>query len=182
MEGSPKTACGFLAGLMIGSGRKGRIYLCQDEGVAAESLGERLAELVRLHPRDCEFIVDAATSRLLKSKAKQIEQTTGLKLSANRHIRSASLAFRFEAFGRRYGSDIRRLLRRLPAGARLEDYAEDEKVSPEAAGIEAYAPAHDYELRGSGRVVGRVDAVIAARRRLLRQPLLRLEPIQLNLA
>jgi hypothetical protein len=182
LEGSPKTALGLLAGLQLGSGSAGTFYFCQHEGITTESLGERLAELVRLHPRDCELVVDGPMNQQLKRLAKRITEATGLKLTASRRIRSAGFDFRFEAFARRYGDDILKLLHDLPQGARLEGFGTKERISPDAVGIEAYAPAHDYELRGRGRVVGRIDAVIEARRRLQRQPLLQLEPIQLDLA
>jgi hypothetical protein len=182
LEGSPKTALGLLAGLQLGSGVEAKFYFCQHEGISTESLGERLAELVRLHPRDCELIVESRLNQQLKRRAKRIAEATGLQLTTSRRIRSGRFDFRFEAFAKRYGDDILKRLHDLPDGARLEGFGTKERISPDAVGIEAYTPAHDYELRGRGRIVGRIDAVIEARRRLQRQPLLQLEPIQLDLA
>jgi hypothetical protein len=182
LEGSPKTACGFLAGLLLGSEREGTVFFCQDEGISFESFTDKLAELVRLHPRDCHIIVDAETRNYLTKLAPRIEKETGLRITSCRHIRSASMGFHFEAYGRRYAQEILGKLHSLPAGLRLVDFTSKEDTHPEAAGIEAYTPAHDYEFTGEGRIVGRIDLLIMARRDLDRQPLLQLDRIELNLA
>lgn len=182
LEGSPKTVCGFLAGLLLGSGREGTVFFCHDAGIAYESFSGRLAELIRLHPRDCHVIVDGETRKYLQRLAPRIKEQTGLRLASSRYIRSAGMRFQFEAFARRYAQEILGKLYALPQGLRLVDFETKETVTPEAAGIETYTPAHDYEFKGKGRITGRIDLLITCRRDLETLPLLRLNPIRLNLA
>ncbi len=40
----------------------------------------------------------------------------------------------------------------LPAGVKLTGRRAAEKRDPRAKGVEAYAPAHDYEIEGGGTV------------------------------
>ncbi|MFH1842310.1 MAG: hypothetical protein ABIF77_03815 [bacterium] len=182
LEGSPKTVNGFLAGLLLGSGLDGQVFYCHAEDVNHESVPSRLAELIRLHPRDCHVIVDSDTKKLLERLGDRIEATTGLRLVSSRHIRSASMGFHFEAYAPRYAQDILGRLHALPSGLRLQEFEKEEKMDPKAVGIEAYAPAHDYEMKGAGSIVGRIDLLIETRRELLQQPLLKLDGIKLNLA
>jgi hypothetical protein len=182
LEGSPKTALGLLAGLRLGAGLPEDTYFCLEESLEDESLGQRLSELIRRHPRSCVFVVESRLQKLLNRLAGPIEQEIGLKLSGSRHIRSASLEFSFHAYARRYGEEILGDLRGLPAGLRLEGMKTKETEDPRAAGVEAYAPAHDYEIEGSGRITGRVDMLVPARRQLSRRRLLKLEQIELKLA
>ena len=182
MEGSPKMVRGFMSGLLLGEGRGGTIFYNYEEGVYEESLPEKLAERLHLHPRNINFIVDGATRTLLQKLAKHIEQETGLRIVASRYIRSAEFPFCFKAYARRYGVEILGKLNNLPAGLRLEDFATEEEIHPEAAGIEAYAPVHDYEIEGKGKQVGRIDLLIAARHELDAHPLVEVGSIQLKLA
>jgi hypothetical protein len=182
LEGSPKLVCGFLNGLMMGSGKEGTVFFCHDEGIDYESLTGRLAELIHLHPRDCHVIVDRETQSYLKRLAPRIEQTLGLKILSSRHIRSATLPFHFVAYARRYGVEIMGKLHSLPDGVRLVDFEKKERKDPSAAGIETYAPAHEYEIKGEGKIVGRVDLVILARRDLDSHPLIEPGKIELQLA
>ena len=93
MEGSPKMVRGFMSGLLLGEGRGGTIFYNYEEGVYEESLPEKLAERLRLHPRNINFIVDGVTRTLLQKLAKHIEQETGLRIVASRYIRSAEFPF-----------------------------------------------------------------------------------------
>ncbi len=182
LEGSHKVARGLMAGLMLGAGKENDVFFHYCEGVFYEPWTEKLAEMVRLHPQDCHLIVDGEAKKMLTSLASRIEQATGLRLTSSRYIRSATMSFSFEAFARRYGVEILGLLKGLPAGLRLVDFDHKETVHPHAAGVEAYAAAHDYTIKGAGQVTGRVDLLIKARRDLDGHPLIKVGRIKLNLA
>jgi hypothetical protein len=181
-EGAPKRVRGFLAGLRLGVGGESTIFYHYDECVHHEGLGARLAEMVHLSKQDCHVIVDTDLKRRLQKLAPRIEAEAQLRIRSSRFIRSASLPFHFEAFADRYGQEISYRLHNLPDGLRLVDFEQDEKRDPRAEGVEAYAPAHHYEIRGSGRVVGRVDLLIEARRLLDSHPLIAVGEITLKLA
>ena len=71
--------------------------------------------------------------------------------------------------------------RNLPPGARLvEEEPLREKQDPDSKGVELYAPSHDYELTGRGRVEGAFDAVLEAYRFCRREDLIHQERAQLS--
>jgi len=182
IQGPPKVIFGFISGFLLGSGEDTTAYCCLDDDVAHEGIGERLAELVRLRPRDVHVVLDNSTTKLLKKVARRMKQETGLELVSCRHIRSASFHFKFDAYALRYDIEIMDLLKELPRGVRLVDFEREVVIDPKAKGIESYAPAHHYEVRGSGTITGRIDLVIEMRRKINQHPLIKPKSIQLNLA
>ena len=180
--GKPKVVRAYLQGLVAGSGHDACIYFSFADGVHHEGKVERLTELLHVRALDCHVIVDSETSALLKKKTKNLKAETGLEITANKHIRSASLKLSFEAFAKRYNDDIVEVFKNLPSGLRLDGYQHKVKLDPGAKGVEVYASAHDYESSGSGTVVGRVDLVIQLKKDLHQFPLIKMEDINLKLA
>lgn len=180
--GKPKVVRAYISGLVSGSGHDATVYFNFEDGVFHEGKVERLSELLHVRALDCHVIVDAQTSALLKKKAKKLPTDIGLEITANKHVRSASLEFSFEAFAKRYDDEIVEVFKKLPLGLRLDGYQHNVKLDPAAKGVESYASAHDYESTGSGIVIGRVDLVIELRRKLHELPLIKLDEINLKLA
>jgi hypothetical protein len=181
IEGSFKVAQGFMAGLRLGCGEELVCYYAAEEGVHCEKAGSRLKSLVS-HHRDIHLIVDTATRDRLRSLAERMEQQAGLRLASSRHIRKGTFPFRYKAYAPRYTVEIKGILNTLPDGIRLEDFDAEEKVDEHAIGVEAYAPAHDYEASGAGKITGRIDLLIEARRKLDEHPLVEAGRIELSLA
>jgi hypothetical protein len=182
MAGSHKTVRGFITGLMLGRQEEGEVFFHFWEGVFHEKFPERLAEAVHLLPEDCHLIVDSKIRKLVQKHAGELEKRLGLRILSSRYIRSAHFPVRFQAFAKRYDVEIMGLLKGLPQGVRLEDFKRKKKLHPKAQGIEAYAAAHDFEVKGSGKVTGRVDVVIRARHQLDAHPLIKVGKIRLNMA
>ncbi len=184
MKGSPKVAVGFLAGLALGSGTEQEIYYCHEDAIEEqeEGLSGRLADFLRLHPQDCRAIVGRPLRDQLRRLRERIEAETGLQVLALNHVRSAELTFHYEAYALRYAEQIQARLDDLPAGLRLLDHEKQENIDPDARGVEIYSPTHDYEIKGHGRIVGRVDLVIRARRELDAHPLIHVGRIELKRA
>ncbi len=129
---------------------------------------------------DCHVIVDKPTSEYLKKMAGQIANETGLQITSNRKVRSASMKFHYEAFARRYSTEIVKLLEDRPKGLRLLEYKHDERVDPSAKGVEAYSVAHDFEAEGSGIISGRVDLLVQLKRSFADCPLIKASDIILK--
>jgi hypothetical protein len=106
----------------------------------------------------------------------------GVRIASQKRIRSGRFEFAYHAYARRYGEEIRALLDTLPQGLKVTGGKGEERIDEEAAGVEAYTPAHDYEIKGKGSVSGRIDLLIRARRTLDEHPLVTVEPIELDLA
>ncbi len=182
IQGPPKMVRGFLGGLVLGAGHDSVVIFHHDACIQEESRHERLIERIGLQHRDINAVVDRHTCDLLRKNAQRIESEIGLRVASTHHVRSAEFSFDFQAYARRYGVEIKGILTNLTAGLRLEDFTWDEQVHPGAEGIEAYAPVHDYEIKGSGKIVGRIDLLVEARCKLDRHPLVNPGHIQLKLA
>ncbi len=180
--GKPKVVRAYLAGLTTGSGEDASIFFSFQDGVFHEGKAERLSELLHVRALDCHVIVDSGISGRLKKAAKKLPLETGLTIDSNKHIKSASLNFKFEAFAKRYNDEIVEFFRNLPAGLRLDGYSHEVKLDPAAKGVEAYAAAHDYEAKGNGIVIGRIDLLIELKRKLQNFPLVQSEEIELKTA
>jgi hypothetical protein len=180
LEGHPEICRGLLTGLVIGADVPDGVFFSQEAGVAEQSFGERLKEMVGLHAAVCHVIVASPVRKLLERHKKRLA-AEGVRVASQKRIRSARFEFRYHAYARRYGDEIRALLRKLPSGLKLEGGKGEEKIDKSAVGVEAYTPVHDYEIKGEGAVSGRIDALIRARRVLEEHPLVTVEEIQLDL-
>ncbi len=127
-------------------------------------------------------MVDAATSALLKKKAKRIVAETGLEIVAHRYIRSASMFAKYHAYARKYDEQITALIESMPAGIKVDGWRREVKVDPTAKGVEAYSVAHHFEALGEGTFSGRVDLLVALKKQFADYPLIQADDIVLNLA
>ncbi len=171
IQGSAKVVRAFLSGLVLGSGRQATVLYSHLEGIHHEGKAERLAELVGVREADCHVVVDAATAAWLRGLSRAITDQTGLVIAANRRIRGATMAIRYEAFGKRHDDEILALLKPLPAGLKLGEFTREVHTDPSATGAAVYTAAHAFEARGRGTVSGRIDLLVAFRRRLADFPL-----------
>lgn len=177
LAGPDDAARGFLCGLYAGAGHAGFLdFTCSE--AAERSLRERLRELAG-HGYH-RAVVDGRGLALLRGAGANLEQA-GLRLAESHLVRGAAFPFGYRAYAARYTEEIRAILAALPAGASREGGDPEIHRDPEAKGSEGYAPMHDYEARGEGRVSGPVDLVIAARAALAQHALVRVGHLELDL-
>jgi hypothetical protein len=181
IQGPRDLVHGFLAGLAAGAGSAAVAVFAHEAGVAGPSLGDKLKGMIGTQPQACRVILDDELRGLLKGAAKRMTAETGLVVLSDSRIRRASFGYRFRAYAVRYGVEIQDLLASLPAGLKIADRRVAEKHDPRAKGVEAYTPAHDYEIEGAGTIVGRFDLVADARRLLSAYPLIDADEIELDL-
>lgn len=181
IQGPRDLVHGYLAGLAAGAGSASTPVFAHEAGIAGPGLGTKLKEMIGAHPQACRVILDGELRGLLKGAARRMQAETGLAVLSERRIRRATFGYRFHAYAVRYGTEIQDLLAALPAGLKIADRRTAEKHDPRAKGVEAYSPAHDYEIEGGGTVVGRFDLVLEARRRLAAHPLIDADWIELDL-
>jgi hypothetical protein len=180
--GKPKVVRAFMKGFVMGLIDDATVIYSFNSGIYHEGKVEKLAEKVGLRGTDCHLVVDSQTSALLKRKAKRIARETGLEITSHRHVRSASMYFKFKACAPQYNEEIVDLVKKLPAGLRVEGFKHEVKLNPKAKGIEAYSAVHHYEAYGEATVVGRVDLMVELKKRFADFPLIQSEDIVLNLA
>ncbi len=181
-RGKPKVVRAFMHGLTLGAGGKAQYFYSYDEGIRQDGAVERLAGKVGLRATEVHVVVDAATSKLIKSLRKRIVDQTGLEIANHRRIRSARLAFAFKAYTPQHDAEILKAVKGLPKGVRVEGFEHEVKSNPAARGVEAYAPSHHYEAAGKGVVVGPVDALVGLRQKVKEYPLIDVQEIELVLA
>ncbi|MBU8870616.1 MAG: hypothetical protein KOO60_07120 [Gemmatimonadales bacterium] len=181
-RGKPKVVRSFLSGLVLGSCDGATIYYSFLDGVHHEGKAEKLAEMVGIRGVDCHVIVDTEVSALLKKLGKKIAAETGLSIISHRKIRGASLTFGYSAYARKYDEEILALLKKLPTELNTRGFKHKVNVDPKARGVEAYAPAHHFEAKGSGAITGPVDKVIELKKAFASYPLIKAEDIILKLA
>lgn len=181
-RGKPKVVRAFLSGLVMGAGGEATLFYSFTDGIFHEGKVEKFAEFMHIRATDCHVIIDGVTSSLVKKLAKRIKAETGLEVVSHRRITAASVKFSYQVFAPRYDQEMSRVVRELPKGLKLEDFQHEVKTDPAAKGVEAYSPAHDFEANCSGKVSGRVDLVVAFRKKLDEFPLIKSEDVLLKLA
>ncbi|MFT7699621.1 MAG: hypothetical protein ACI8S7_001449, partial [Candidatus Krumholzibacteriia bacterium] len=141
-----------------------------------------LKEMFGIRAVDCHVIVGSEGSGYFKTMARRISDETGLEISSNRYVRSASMGFEYHAYAPQYSAAILRMFKPLPKGLKMVGFSHEEKKDPDAKGIEAYSVAHEFEASGSGTITGRIDLVIALRRKMADFPLIDAEDIILKMS
>jgi len=180
--GKPKVVRAFMKGFVMGTLDNAMVIYSYSSGIYHEGKTEKLAELVGIRGTDCHIVVDSDTSALLKKRAKRINRETGLEIISHRHIRSASMFFKFHAYAPRYNQEIVDLVTKLPSGLRVDGFKHEVQLDPKAKGIEAYSVAHHYEASGEATVVGRIDLLVELKKKFADFPLIQSEDIVLKLA
>ena len=180
--GKPKVVRAFMKGFVMGTLDDATVIYSYDSGVHHEGKLEKISELVGIRGTDCHIIVDAATSALLKKRTKRIARETGLEVTSHRNIRSASMAFKFHAYAPKYNQEIVDMVKKLPTGLRVDGFKHDVRLDPKAKGIEAYSAVHHYEASGEATVIGRIDLLVALKKKFAEFPLIQSEDIVLKLA
>jgi hypothetical protein len=181
-NGKPKVVRAFLKGFLMGTHDEAEIYYSFNSGIHHEGKVEKLTELVGIRGTDCHVVVDADTSDLLKQNARRIAEETGLEIVSHRFIRSASMAIKYHAYSRKYDEQVKDLVQDLPTGLRLDGWKRKVAIDPKAKGIEAYSVVHDFEAHGEGTLVGRIDLLVAMKKRMADYPLIVTADIVLKLA
>ncbi len=176
LRGSRRRARGFVEGYLAGSGVRDAVLDAEEEGFERETLRERLSGVLHPSARVMHLLVPAPAVEAVREAARAAE-ARGIPAAVveTREIARATLEFSFSAFSREHGRRLLSLLDGLPEGVRLlRDRPFEERIDPGALGVEAYAPAHEYEIRGEGTIEGDLEGVLAVRRRLRDEDAIRL--------
>ncbi len=166
IEGPRGRAKGFVEGFLAGRGITGRILDAEDEGVAVETLRERVREL--LHPA-AETVHLLIPGDLVAAVGGAVDQAAAsgipMRVLAVRRIGAARFTFRVATYSRDRGERILARFDRMPEGVRIvPETPLVPRVHPGATASAVYAPAHEYELTGDGLVEGSLEAVLEFRR------------------
>ena len=169
VEGSIEVVKGFVAGFLEGRGVSGDVFFGGDYPIEKESPAGLLMRLTGIRGETCTLVVEAGLHELLAAALEKRRGIVPLRVLKVRPVVSAAFDVSFRTYSREVGTELKGLFERLPVGVSLgEGFEIQEKVTPEGKGIDAYAPLHEYELRGRGRIEGDVKEVFTLYHRLER--------------
>jgi hypothetical protein len=166
IRGAEETVRAFVAGLVAGEPAPGEgVVFARDLGLAPESLGERVRELVHAGSHTVLLVPEPLAVAVADAVAER-GGATGLAVERRRLVRAAHFTFEAEAFTTARAVELRAaLFDTLPEGVTIADPVAQEERHPEVKGVELYAPLHAYTFRAGGRVRGPLPGVLEMRRR-----------------
>jgi hypothetical protein len=184
VEGHYDFINGMLEGFLLGKGKNWVFYFSRKAGIKAETLSEKIAEWITFRTKihhlviEDKFYDDFTKAMQAKSNHTHIHKKF---IKSAKKIKKASFEFSFKTYGKKYGDEIKALLKKIPTGVKLQNYKPKETVLESGKGIEQYAPEHEYAFEGSGKLVGELDGLLTLRKKLEENPLIELKEIVLNL-
>ncbi len=151
---------GFVIGFLEGKGIQGEAIFGEDHHVENESRFGQMMRLVGIRGNRFHLIVGTGFHKLLEEALERRDDELSLKIISEKKIKRASFGFRFRAYTRELGDELKALFEKLPEGLQAQDYQARESELPEGKGVEAYAPLHEYELKATGVISGPAKDVI----------------------
>ncbi len=159
LKGSPELIKAFTIGFIEGRGGKEEEFVenaCRIEEDSPISLV--LHFFSGLH-HETALVMESSASRPLIEALHKHRGAIPVEVSRVREITGAAFDFRYRTNSHETGKELLALFSNLTGDLKIEGYAPKEENIPEAKGIEAYAPLHDYELKAKGTVTGEIHAV-----------------------
>jgi hypothetical protein len=139
----------------------------------------QLREMIEYHGEVLHLICRTGLKATLVSAIKNAPEQYSFEIKKEQRISAASFAFEFATFSKNVASILKKTFSRIPAGLKFVKYEPQEKIDPEAAGPEGYAPLHDYKFFGEGEVLGDIETILRFHRKLSRNDFIEIENIHL---
>ena len=161
VEGSFDLMKGFVLGFLEGKGIQGEAIFEAEHHIENESKFGQLLRFIGAKGDRTNLIVGSGLHDLIRKAIENRNLKNDLKIVSVREITEAYFEFNYHAYSRKLGEELKILFGSLPPGLRIEKgQGPKETVNPEAKGIEAYAPLHEYEIEANGEIHGPVKEVI----------------------
>lgn len=175
IQGDKKTVRAYLEGFLRGKNIRSGVIFCKDFKIASQ---HHIKGPDFLHEH-LHLICLSGLKTTIQSAVKRAPEMFSLKVETERALASISFEFEFETFNKEIGNKLKRLFHNPAKGVEIEDLDENEEIVPDAKGVEGYAPLHDYQLKGSGKVTGDVEQVLFFHKKLKDLELVDVSDIQL---
>jgi len=184
LEGHYNFVYGMLEGYKLAIGKNFIYYLSQQVNVKATTMSGILKEFLTLKSKLQYVIIEANSWKKFEAAVKKQPEDSVISkkyIKSVKKIESASFEFNFEAYAKKYGDEIKKILKTLPKSVKLIDYAPKEEMHKDAKGTELYAPDHEYSFKGRGRLVGDIETIIEYNKKFDEHPLIDVTAITLQL-
>lgn len=156
LDADEKVAKAFIKGFISGRKIKSGVFFSSEHHVSSG----HLVDLIHHHGTK-QLLCRASLRAAIVSAVKQAPKELNMTLSTERVLAGASFEFKCNTYSKKIAASLKRLFRSLPQGLSLSRFEPEENFSPDAKGAEGYAPLHEYQYRGKGRVSGDIDKVIS---------------------
>jgi hypothetical protein len=180
LEGSYELVKGFVLGYLEGKGIEGEAIFEQDRHIKGEGRLEQLMRMLNVKGDEIRVIIGEGIGLMLREAVERRKAGLGLKVRSIRLVTGARFNFSYKAFSKEFGEKLKATFADLPSGVELKGYKPEEIIRPDAKGVEAYAPLHNYEIKASGEVFGPAKEVIDFYDRIEHDELIELEEIRLE--
>lgn len=180
VEGSLDLVRGFVVGFLEGREIQGEAIFGEDHHVENEGKFGQMMRLIGVKGNRFHLIVGTGFHKLLEEAMERRKDELALKIISKKKIRQASFGFRYRAYTRELGDELKALFGDPPEGLQVKDYQPKETVLPEGKGVEAYAPLHEYEVKATGTLSGPVGDVIDFYGRAEHHDMVELDSIKLE--
>jgi hypothetical protein len=171
-----------VVGFLEGRGIQGEAIFGEDHHVENEGRFGQMMRLIGVKGNRFHLIVGVGFHKLLEEALERRKGELALKILSEKKIREASFGFRYRAYTRELGDELKTLFGAPPEGLRVKDHKPKETVLPEGKGVEAYAPLHEYELKAAGSIYGPVRDVIDFYGKVEHHDMVELDDIKLEYA
>jgi hypothetical protein len=175
IKGNGKLLKGFVRGYEVAKNIKRGLLLCSNYPINTH----HLKNILTFKGDHLHLICGV---RVRPGFLAAIEQAADLdfEVVSDDEMHRTSFEFEFETFNKEVASDIKRILRTLPAGLEVVDFEREETTDPDAKGVEIYSPVHDYTFKGKGTVAGDVEKLCAFHAKLAEHEFFEVEDIRLH--
>lgn len=159
IKGEPALIKGFVIGFLEGRGDKGDAFVEEDR-IEDDSPLNMILHFFTGHAQILPVIAESGMVESICNALQNRKEEIPSEVMSVREVTGALFEFKYKTFSEEVGKSLRAFFSDLPEGVELKPgYQPVEKITPSGKGVEAYAPLHDYELKGSGIVRGGVKEV-----------------------
>ncbi|MEN6376311.1 MAG: hypothetical protein ABFD75_16210 [Smithella sp.] len=159
IKGEPALIKGFVIGFLEGRGDKGDTFV-EEERIEEDSPLEMILHFFTGHLHLVPVIAETGMVESLCKALQNRKEEIPSEVVSVRNVTGAFFEFKYKTFSEGVGKSLLAFFSDLPSGIQMKtSYKPTEKITPEGKGVEAYAPLHDYELKGSGVVQGGVKEI-----------------------
>ena len=180
IEGHEDFVKGIVRGIVAGSKSGAKVLFNNEQNINRTSLGDKIKGFFDTSTVHTHLVVDSDITSLIEDAVGSEGEELEIKILSKRLVVSSSFKFKYKAYAENYGTMLKEIFENLPESVTLsDDYEPKEEIHPESKGAEAYAPEHDYIIKAKGSVSGDLDALLELYARCRKEPLIKIENIEL---